>query len=181
MPPTQFCAYILPHRMTRILQLMEYFTSTHAEMMDAAMGGCCKLPDRIETYGHLGRPIMRYLRTLSDDASAGSLAVTRGSFLATVHRERSVALLQSQGYVYRSCSLLLAKACRQPVLPEVDTPNLECELCSVCGVCVLVVSYHLVLFSVLSVPCAYFPSLQFILVAIRALVDCEGSVVASQG
>jgi hypothetical protein len=53
-------------------------------------------------YGHHGRPIMRYLRTLSDVVSARSLAVTLGLFLASAHRELSVALVQSQGYVYRS-------------------------------------------------------------------------------
>jgi hypothetical protein len=78
-----------------------------------------------ETYGHLGKPIMRYLRTLSDVASGRSLAVTRGSFLASAHRELSVALVQSQGYVYRSCALLLAKASGRPVLPGADTPHLD--------------------------------------------------------
>jgi hypothetical protein len=53
---------------------------------------------------------MRYTSTLSDIASARSLAVTRGSFLARANRELSVAFEQSQGYVYRSCALLLAKA-----------------------------------------------------------------------
>jgi hypothetical protein len=60
------------------------------------------VPASVETYGHLGTPIMRYPRTLSDVASARSLAVTRGSFLASAHRELSIALVQSQGYVYRS-------------------------------------------------------------------------------
>jgi hypothetical protein len=64
----------------------------------------------VKTYGYLGKPIMRYLRTLSDIASARSLVVTCGSFLASTHRELSVALVQSQGYVNRSCALLLAKA-----------------------------------------------------------------------
>jgi hypothetical protein len=68
------------------------------------------VPASVGTYGHLGRPIMRYLRTLSDIAAARSLAVTRGSFLASAHRELSLALVQSQGCVYRSCALLLAKA-----------------------------------------------------------------------
>jgi hypothetical protein len=83
------------------------------------------VPASVETYGHLGKPIMRYLRTLSDVASGRSLAVTRGSFLASAHRELSVALVQSQGYVYRSCALLLAKASGRPVLPGADTPHLD--------------------------------------------------------
>jgi hypothetical protein len=77
-----------------------------------------------ETYGHLGKPVMRHLRTLSDIASARSLAVTRGSFLASAHRELSVALVQSHGYVYRSCALMLAKASGWQVLPGADTPFL---------------------------------------------------------
>jgi hypothetical protein len=62
--------------------------------------------------------------SLSDVASARSPAVTRGSFLASAHRELSVALVQSQGYVYRSCALLLAKTLGRPVLPGADTPYL---------------------------------------------------------
>jgi hypothetical protein len=68
---------------------------------------------------------MWYLRTLSDIASRRSLTVTRGSLLAFGHRELSVALVQSQGYVYRSCALLLAKASGRQVLPEADTLFLD--------------------------------------------------------
>jgi hypothetical protein len=68
---------------------------------------------------------MRYHRTLSDVASARSLAVNRGLFLASAHRELSVALVQSQGRVYRSCALLLAKASGRPVFPVADTPDLD--------------------------------------------------------
>jgi hypothetical protein len=68
---------------------------------------------------------MRYLRTLSDIASGRSLAATRGWFLASAHRELSVALMQSQGYVYRSSALLLAKASGRQVLPMADTPFLN--------------------------------------------------------
>jgi hypothetical protein len=83
------------------------------------------VPASVETYGHLGKPIMRYLRTLSDVALAHSLTVSRGSFLASAHRELSVALVQSEGYVYRSCALLLAKASGRPVLPGADAPHLD--------------------------------------------------------
>jgi hypothetical protein len=83
------------------------------------------VPASVETYGHLRRPIMRYLRTLSNVALARSLAVTRGSFLGSAQRQLSVALVQSQGYVNSSCKLLLAKASRRPVLPGADTPYLD--------------------------------------------------------
>jgi hypothetical protein len=79
------------------------------------------MPASVETYGHLGRPIMRYLHTLSDVASARSLAVTPGLFLASAYRELSVALEWSQRYVSRSCALLLAKASGRPVLPGAET------------------------------------------------------------
>jgi hypothetical protein len=68
---------------------------------------------------------MQYLLTVSDVASASSFAVTRGSFLASAHREQSVAFVQSQGYVNRPCALLVAKASGLPVLPEADTPYLD--------------------------------------------------------
>jgi hypothetical protein len=63
---------------------------------------------------------MRHLRTLSDI----SLAVTRGSFSASVHRELSMVLVQNQDYVYPSCVMLLGKAGRQ-VLPGADTSFLH--------------------------------------------------------
>jgi hypothetical protein len=68
---------------------------------------------------------MWYLRALSDIASGGSPAVTWGSFLASAQRELSVALVQSQGYVYRSCALLLAKTSGRQVLLGPDTPFLD--------------------------------------------------------
>jgi hypothetical protein len=83
------------------------------------------VPASVKMYGHLGMLIMQYLRTLSDIALARSLAVTRGSFLASTFRELSVALSQRWGYVYRSCELLLANASGRPVLPGADTPYLE--------------------------------------------------------
>jgi hypothetical protein len=58
---------------------------------------------------------MLYLRFLSDIASAHLLAATRGSCVASAHRALSVALVQSQGYLYRSCALLL-KASEPQVL-----------------------------------------------------------------
>jgi hypothetical protein len=67
---------------------------------------------------------MRYLRTVSDIALARSLAVTREPIPASAHRELSVALVQSQGYVYRSGALLVAKVSGQqgftcPVVPHI--------------------------------------------------------------
>jgi hypothetical protein len=68
------------------------------------------VPASVETYGYLGKPIMQFLRTLSVVVSARSLAVTRGSFLASFHRKLSVALLQSQGYVFRLCTVARQRA-----------------------------------------------------------------------
>jgi hypothetical protein len=100
----------------------------HVVVLQSMHPGHTFVPASVETYGHLGRPIMRYLRTLSDIASARSLAVTRGSFLASAHRELSVALdsfPQSQGYVYCSYALLLAKASGRPVLPGAEALYLD--------------------------------------------------------
>jgi hypothetical protein len=41
------------------------------------------VPALVQTYVQSGRPIMRYLRTLTDVASARSLAVSRGSLVAS--------------------------------------------------------------------------------------------------
>jgi hypothetical protein len=83
------------------------------------------VPASVKTYRNLGRPFMRYLCSLRNVAPACSLAVTRGSSLASAHRELSVALVQSQGYVYHSCALLLAKASGRPVFPGADTTDLD--------------------------------------------------------
>jgi hypothetical protein len=128
------------------------------------------VPASVETYGHLGRPIMRYLRALSDVTSARSLAVTRGSFLASSHRELSVALVQSQGYVHRSCALLLAKASGQTL------PTLI-ERYVVCAVIVCWLRIDFAPLSVVLGALGYlrFPSLQFIL-----LLSAPLSIVTSQ-
>jgi hypothetical protein len=60
-----------------------------------------------------------------DITSARSLADTRGSFLASAYRHLSVALVQSQGYVYRSWAPLLAQASERQVLPGADIPFLD--------------------------------------------------------
>jgi hypothetical protein len=83
------------------------------------------VPASLKTYGHLGRPVMQCLRTLSCIASARSQAVTRGSFLASTHRDSSVALVQSQGSVYRCFVVLPAKASGRHVFPGADTPFLD--------------------------------------------------------
>jgi hypothetical protein len=63
---------------------------THARHLHR---GHTSVPASVETYGHLGKPIMRYLRTLSDVASVHSVAVTPGALLASSHRELSVVLV----------------------------------------------------------------------------------------
>jgi hypothetical protein len=67
----------------------------------------------VETYGHLGKLVLYYLRTLSDIALARSLAVTWGSLIASAHRELSVPLVQSQGYVFRSFARVLIQGSGQ--------------------------------------------------------------------
>jgi hypothetical protein len=68
---------------------------------------------------------MLYIRTLSDIASAQSLAVTRGSFVASAHQELSMALVQTRSSVYHSCALLLARALGWQVLSGAGTSYLD--------------------------------------------------------
>jgi hypothetical protein len=124
---------------------------------------------------------MQYLRTLSDVASARSVAVTRGSFLASAHQDLSLTLVQSQGYAYRYCALLLSKASGLQNLPGSDTPFLDVSFFCSCGA-YLVVSYscfpcRLVLCQWLSGPCACFPALVVIVFAFRPLVECNGCLL----
>jgi hypothetical protein len=83
------------------------------------------VPVSFKIYGHLGELIMQYICTLSDIASTRSLAITRGSFLSSAHRKLSVALVQSQRYVYRFCMLLLARAAGRQLLPGKGMPFLD--------------------------------------------------------
>ena len=75
------------------------------------------IPASVETYGYLGKPLVRYLNTLSEVAAARGPAVNKGSFLAGAHRELSVALIKSQGSVHRGCANLLARAAGRQVSP----------------------------------------------------------------
>ena len=78
-----------------------------------------------ETYGYLGKPLVRYLNTLSGVAAARGPAVTKGSFLAGAHRELSVALIKCQGSVYRGCANLLARAAGCQVSPGAEVPYVD--------------------------------------------------------
>jgi hypothetical protein len=60
-------------------------------------------------------------RALLQCPSLGSPTV----FLASAHWELSVALVQSQGYVYCSSALLRVKASGRPVMPGEDATNLD--------------------------------------------------------
>jgi hypothetical protein len=63
------------------------------------------VPASIEMYGHLSKPIMQYIRTLSDMALAHPLDVTRELTLVAADMELSVALVHGQGCVHRSRAL----------------------------------------------------------------------------
>jgi hypothetical protein len=87
----------------------------------------------VDTYGNLGSAIMPCLRILSDVASAHSLAVTWGAFLASAHRELSEAVEQRHGSAHRFCTLLFANASGWPVLPGAKTPCVDSAYCSPYG------------------------------------------------
>ena len=74
------------------------------------------IPASVETYGFLGKPLVRCLDTLSEVAAARGPAVTKGSFLAGAHRELSVALIKCQG------SNLLARAAGRQVSTGAEVP-----------------------------------------------------------
>ena len=76
----------------------------------------------METYGYLGKPLVRYLHTVSEVAAAHGPAVTKGSFLAEARRELSVAMIKCQGSVYRGCANLLARAAGRQVSPGAEVP-----------------------------------------------------------
>ena len=76
----------------------------------------------METYGYLGKPLVRYLNTLSEVAAARGPAATKGCFLAGAHRELSGALIKCQGSVYRGCATLLARAAGRQVWPGAEVP-----------------------------------------------------------
>jgi hypothetical protein len=87
---------------------------------------------------------MRCVRTLSNVTSGRPLAVTKGSFFASAHLQLSVALVHSQGCVYRPYALFLAKASGQQVVPGADTtPVLDCQFSCPYGACLLAVTYSL--------------------------------------
>jgi hypothetical protein len=79
--------------------------------------GHTSVPASKEIYGHLGKPIMQYIRALSDVASARSLAVTQRLFLASAHQFWAW-LLQRRRV---NCTvLLLAKAALRRMSPGAD-------------------------------------------------------------
>ena len=83
------------------------------------------IPTSVETCGYLGKPLVRYLNTLSEVAAARGPAVTKGSFLAGAHRELSVALIKCQRSVYRGYFSLLARAAGCQVSPGAEVPYVD--------------------------------------------------------
>ena len=81
------------------------------------------IPASVEIYGYLGKPLARYLNTLSEVAASQGPAVTKGSLLAGAHRELSVALIKCHGSVYRGCANLMAKAAGRQVSPGAEIPS----------------------------------------------------------
>ena len=75
-------------------------------------------PASVKTLGYLGKPLVRYLKALSEVAAARGPAVTKGSVLAGAHRELSMALIKNVkdpciGVVPTSWQGLQAVRCRQ--------------------------------------------------------------------
>jgi hypothetical protein len=75
--------------------------------MSMQHAGYTFIPASLEASGSQGQPIVGNLRTLSDIAAGRTLGVSRGSFLVSALRELSVALVRSQGSVYRPSATFL--------------------------------------------------------------------------
>ena len=58
------------------------------------------IPASVETYGYLGKPLVRYLNTLSGVAAARRPALTNGSFLAGAHRDWGTAPRRCRGRLW---------------------------------------------------------------------------------
>ena len=71
------------------------------------------------------KAFVRYLNNLSDAAALGTVGVTRGSFLASAYRELSVALVRSQGSVYRASANMLVRASGRQVVQGAEVPYLD--------------------------------------------------------
>ena len=84
--------------------------------------GYTLIPASVETYSYLGKPLIRYLNTLSELAAARGPAVTKVSFLAGAHRELIVGLIKRQGSVHRGWTNLLARAAGRQVSPGAEVP-----------------------------------------------------------
>ena len=83
------------------------------------------IPASIETYGYVGKPLVRYLNTVRKVAAARGPAVTQCSFLAGAHRELSLVLIKCQGSVYHGCGNLLARSAGCQVSPGTEVPYEE--------------------------------------------------------
>ena len=79
-------------------------------------------PASVETYGYLGKPLVRYLNTLSTVAAARGYTVTERSLVADAHRELSVTLIKCQGSEYRDCANLMARAEGCQLSPGAEVP-----------------------------------------------------------
>ena len=62
----------------------------------------------VEAYGYVGKPPAYYIKTISEVAAGRGATVTKGSFLASIHCELSIALVCCQGAVHRGCANLFA-------------------------------------------------------------------------
>jgi hypothetical protein len=85
------------------------------------------VPASVQTCGLLGNPrdLVRYLNDVSEFATSKKPLLSKGSFLASVHRELGVALVRSQGYVYRLCAALLANAGGRQFVAGAEFPYVD--------------------------------------------------------
>ena len=82
-------------------------------------------PASVDTYGYLGKPLASYIKTICEVAAGRGPAVTKGSFLASIHHELSVDLVRCQGAVYRGSAKVLARVAGREVFMAAEMPYEE--------------------------------------------------------
>jgi hypothetical protein len=76
----------------------------------ARLRSCAFIPFTVETYGRLGKPALRLLARLGQEAAESAGGVSKSGFVAEAIRELSVGMCRGNFYVYRDGYGLLAGA-----------------------------------------------------------------------
>ena len=81
------------------------------------------MPFSVESFGRLGKPAMAFLRRMVRDA--GLRGAARGRFLASAHRELSVALARGNSGILRAGAKVYVRVAGKDRKPGRATPAVE--------------------------------------------------------